>query len=212
MAGKTKFVLINGFGGVLAALVASISLAAEGPRYTYGEIGYVNFDFDDFSGIGADGDGFNVGGSVAIADMVHLFASYTDGDIDIDIDNFGFGEISVDYTELSAGIGINYSVSETVDLVGRLSYVDVEAEAFGYSEDENGYGLGAGVRAMVTPEFELNGGIAYADLGGDYDSDTALLLGAVYNFTEMFAATAGVSFADDVTQYGIGARVYLGAK
>ena len=32
---------------VVAALMTSASFAADGPRYTYGEVGYVNLDFDD---------------------------------------------------------------------------------------------------------------------------------------------------------------------
>ena len=193
-----------------SALMATTVMAADGPSYTYGQVSYVDMEFDDLDGIDVDGDGFNFGGSVAIADMAHVFASYTDGDIDID--DFGFGDISADYTEVAAGIGLNYAVSETVDLVGRLAYVSAEIEVSGFEVDENGYALGAGVRAMVMPQLELNGGVTYTDLGDDFDSDTSLDLGAVYNFTDMFAAVGGISFSDDVTQYGIGVRLYFGDK
>ncbi len=210
MSRNNGFVVLNGIGGLLAALLASGSMAAEGPRYTYGQLSYIDVEFNDLDSVDADGDGFNVGGSFAVADMVHIFAGYTDGEIDVD--DFGFGDISADYSQLSAGLGVNYGVSDTVDLVGRLAYINVEIEVSGFSQDEDGYGLSGGVRAMIMPQLELNGGVVYSDLGGGFDSDTALELGAVYNFTDMFAAVAGVSFSDDVTEYGIGARLYFGSR
>jgi hypothetical protein len=65
---------------------------------------------------------------------------------------------------------------------------------------------------MVMPKLELNGGVEYADLGGDGGDDTVLGLGAVYGFTDIFAVTAGVGFSDHVTQFGIGARAYFGTR
>ncbi|MCC7257157.1 MAG: outer membrane beta-barrel protein [Gammaproteobacteria bacterium] len=195
-------------GALLATTTLAMPAAADGPNYNYGQLSYVDIEFDDIDGVGLDGDGFDLAGSVAIADMVHVFASYTDGDIDVD--DFGYGDINADYTELTAGIGLNYAVSETIDLVGRLGYVNAEVEISGFDADETGYALGAGLRAMVTPQLELNGGITYTDLGGEIDSDTGLDVGAVYSFTEMFAVAAGIGFSDDVTQYGLGLRVYFG--
>lgn len=191
-------------------LVAGSAGAAEGPRYTYAEVGYVNIDIDDIDGVGADGDGFNLAGSVAVADMVHLFGSYFDGDVDVD--DFGFGEIGIDYTTFAIGAGLNYAISDTVDLVGRLAYLNAEAEAFGFSEDDDGYGLSAGARAMLMPQFELNGAIVYSDLGGDDGDDTAVGIGAVYSFTEMFAVTASGTFGGDVQEFGVGVRAYFGAR
>lgn len=192
-------------GALLACALFAGPALAEGPRYTYAQLGYVDAELDDVGGTDVDGDGFNVGGSVAIADMAYVFAGYTDGEFDVD----GYG-IDVDYTAINAGIGVNYAVSGTVDLVGELAFVSAELEAGGFDEDEDGYSLRGGVRGMIGEQLELNGGITYTDLGGDYDSDTGLDLGAVYSFTDMIAGVAGISFSDDVTQYGIGVRVYFG--
>ena len=200
----------------LAAVVLSRPAgAADGPRYTYVDAGWVHteVDVDGFSGDDPDGDGFELDGSFAVTDMFHLFAGYSDSELDVDA--FGFG-VDVDYSTLTVGGGVNYPLNETIDLVGQLAYVDAEVEVdapgFGSaSEDESGYGLGAGLRAMITEVFELNGGISYVDLGDDAD-DTAFSVGAVYSFTPMVAGQAGISFGDDVTAYGLGVRLYFGDK
>ena len=194
-------------GTLALALATGSALAADGPRYTYGQLSYIDIEFDDLDGFDADGDALALAGSGAITDLFHIFAGYSDGEIDVD--DFG---ISLDYTQFNLGMGVNYAISDTIDLVGRLAYVSAEIEAGGFSVDEDGYALGFGTRAMITPQFELNGGITYTDLGGDYDSETALDLGAVYNFTDMFAVVGGVSIADDSTQFGIGARAYFGNR
>jgi hypothetical protein len=193
------------------ALAASGSVAAaDGPRYTYGEVGYLNLDFDEVNGVGADGDGWTINGSAAVTDMVHLVAGYTDADIDVD--DFGFGEISADYSQIVAGLGVNFAVADTVDLVGRIAYVRAEVDIDGFGDaDDDGYALQAGVRAMVLPPLELNGGITYSDLGGDDGSETSVGIGAVYNFTDIFAVTAGASFGDDTQTIGLGVRLYFGA-
>jgi opacity protein-like surface antigen len=194
-----------------AIAVLTPAWAADGPRYTFVEAGYIHTEVDDDGTFGddPDGDGFELGGSIAVTDLVHLFTSYSDSDLDVDA--FGIN-IDVDYQALTAGAGLNYAVSDTVDLVGRLAYVDAEFDVdvpgfFSASEDESGYALGAGVRAMITEVFELSGAISYVDLD---DSDTSFSLGAVYNFTPVVAGAAGISFSDDVTSYGVGLRFYLG--
>lgn len=184
--------------GVLAGvLMANAAMAADGPQYTYVEAGYSWIDFDDFN---ADGDAFNIGGSLAVTDMFHLFAGYQDGEVEV-------GSFDIDVSTMQLGGGMNIELSPTVDLVATAAWVraDLDANAFG-SGDDDGYALGVGVRAMVTPQFELNGGVSYVDVS---DDDTALSVGAVYSFNEMFALTAGASFGDNVTSYGIGGRIYF---
>ena len=182
-----------------AGLMASVCMADNGPRYTYGEVGYTRLDIEDFD---ADGDMLGIGGSMAIADQFHIFASYDDGEVDPD-----FGP-EIDITLLEVGGGINYGISDTVDLVGRLSWVSAELDAGGFGDvDDDGLGLFGGLRAMMNLQLELNGGIGYTDIE---DNDEASLdIGAVYNFTETFAVTADASFGDDISSYGIGLRMYF---
>ena len=190
----------------LLAMIAipQTTLAEAGPRYTYASIGYVNTEIDDngFFGEDPDGDGIGIGGSVAVADMVHLFAGYGISELEV------LG-VDVDYDTLNVGLGVNYPLADSIDLVGRLAYVHVEIDVDGFgSADDNGYGLSAGVRAMVTKQVELNGFVNYVDLGSD---DTSVSIGALYNFTEMFAAGIGAKFGDDVRALSAGVRLYFGA-
>jgi long-subunit fatty acid transport protein len=205
---------------VLGLLVCTVSCGgfstiahAQGPRYSYVEGGWQSIELEDDGTFGddLDGDGFAVGASFAVTDMLHIFASY--GDSDLDLNLFGF-DVNVGYSTLTAGAGLNFDVSETVDVVGQLAYVDAEVDVsvpgFGSaSEDESGYGLAVGVRGMVTEDFELNASINYVDLGGDA-SDTTFSFGGVYSFTPVFALQAGFSFGDDVNSIGVGARLAFG--
>jgi opacity protein-like surface antigen len=193
--GRTAIVAIT-------SLLGSVCFADEGPKYTYGEVGYAHVELDDFNE--ADGDEIGVSGSLALTDMLHIFGSYAQGEVD------GSNFPNIDTTSANAGLGLNYAVSPTIDLVGRVSYVYTKVELNNFDEDDSGIGLSGGVRAMVTPQLELNGGVSYVDFGND-NNDTALDLGAVYSFTEMFAVTANASFSDDVTAVGVGLRLYFGA-
>lgn len=204
---------ILSFPAVAALLVtgAMTSAHAEGPRYTYLELGYVNIELDDpgFLGEDPDGDGFAFGGSVAVADMVHLFAGYTDSELDF---STPFGKVDVDYRTLSLGVGLNYAIASNIDLVGRLAYVNAEAKALGEKVDEDGYGISGGVRAMVTEQFELNGFVNYVDLGSDVGDDTSVSIGGLYNFTDLFAVGLGGEFGSDVRVITVGVRFYFGNR
>lgn len=206
MRSTKSIAFLAGTSFLASALLMTSAFAAEGPRYTYVQAGYVDLEIDGDGGFGGDldGDGFSIGGSLAVTDMFHLFTEYAD--IDLDLDNSSIG---ADYSVFAIGGGINYAMSDTVDLVGRLSYLDaeVEVDTFG-SADESGYGIFAGARAMMSPAWEVNGGLEYSDLGDGIDG-TTFSLGTLYSFTEIFAVGAGIAFGDDTTSFTLGARLYF---
>lgn len=182
-----------------AASMAGAAIADSGPRYTFGELAYTRADYED---IDADGDLFGIAGSIAIGDMFHLIAAYDDGELEGD----GGGDVDASTVEL--GGGINYAISDTVDIVGQLAWVSAELDSGRFGGiDEDGYRLSGGLRAMMTPQFELNGGLTYLDIE-DAD-DTAVEFGGVYSFTDLFAVTGGASIGDEVTSFRIGARLYF---
>lgn len=74
--GSTKSIALQAATGLLAsAFLMTSALAAEGPRYTYVQAGYVDLEIDFDGGFGGDldGDGFVIGGSLAVTDMFHIF-------------------------------------------------------------------------------------------------------------------------------------------
>lgn len=186
----------------LACVAAAGSLAfagvanAEEPGYTYVEAGYVTIDLDDpIDSL----DAFTLGGSLAVTDRVHLFATYLDGDADADV--FG-SSFSVDTTQWTVGGGLNLPIAAGTDFVGRLAYVKVEAEAFGFSEDGDGYSLSAGLRARKAA-WELEGFVVYEDI--EDEDDTRVDLGARWFFTDAFSV-GGLATLGENTGFGVNLR------
>lgn len=175
----------------------SATASADGFDYNYLSLGYGTIEFDD---IDVDGDGFGIGGSYAINPSYHVFAGYDSADLDFDIDA----------TTFDAGIGYNTGLSPTVDLVARLSYEYVELDAPAVSDvDDNGFGLGLGLRFAASEQLELNAGIKHVDLS-DSGSDTGFEAGGLYNFTDAFSMGLGGSWGDDTSAYTLSGRFYFG--
>jgi hypothetical protein len=190
---------LTGFAALVVAAFSLPAFAAEGPRYTYGELGYQRVDFDNFS---ENEDAGYLNGSLALDDRLFLVADGSYGTIDTSGTN-------IDVTTLDAGLGFHIPLNQKVDFVAQVAYVwwKVDAGRFGH-DDEDGIGLRGGLRAMVTPKLELNGGASYVDLSGG-DDNTSAYFGAVYNFTEVFAVTGNVDVGDNATTYGVGVRMYF---
>ena len=182
---------------VAAALTAlAVPVLGAEPRYNFVEGSYASAEIDD-SGGNLDGDGFGIAGSFEIGDQLHLFAGYRNFDFD-------FG---ADLDEWTAGLGWHPELTDTTDLVFELGYVSAEAAAFGFSASDDGFRASLGVRSMLSPQFELAGGLNYTDVGdGD---DTSISAEGWYNLNESLAIGGGAEFGNDTTIYGIGLRWYF---
>jgi hypothetical protein len=181
-------------------LFLAIPAMAESPSFNFVQVGYQEVDLDVGGGFDVDGDGWNLGGSVEFAQNFFGYVSYSD---------VGF-DFSIDLTQLQVGMGWVTDISQNTAVFARAAYVQAEVDVPGFgSEDESGYGLGVGIRSNVTPLIELYGEIAYSDLGNGADT-TAFGGGIFFNITKMFALGAGASTDDDVTTYGLNARLYFG--
>lgn len=182
----------------LVAFSATASAQGQDLSYNFVQGSYGHIEFDD---IDVDGDGFGIEGSVELSDRFHLFGGYATADMD-------FG---VDVNQLEAGVGFNTPISDTVDFIASLAYVSAEVEAAGLgSADDSGYGLGVGLRAMLTQALEVNGDIQYVDFGDDSDGDTAFGAGFLYSFTDRFAAGLSGDWDDDLSSYQLNARMFFG--
>jgi hypothetical protein len=186
---------------ITALLAFSASVSAQGFDYNYFSVGYERLNLDD-GFIDVDGDGFGLSGSFELNESFFIFAGYGMGEFE----EFG---ATVDIDTLNAGIGWHTSLSEKVDFVTGLSYEYVELSATGFgSADENGYGLGVGLRYQASDAIELNGGINYVDLGdGD---DTGFGVGMLYGVTENIDIGLSADWGDDSSAYGINGRFYFG--
>ena len=161
-------------------------------NYTYVEIGYDELDFD-LGPVDVDGDGLTLSGSYEINDDWHVYASFGSYDL----------EFGIDLDEWRLGAGYVFPFKEDIDIYGRVLYIDQSADVGPASADDDGLGLQARIRARVTDELEIEGGIQYVDVS---DTDTSLQAGARYHFSENFSAGIGINFAGDTDGIGINAR------
>jgi len=178
-------------------LAFSSTAIAEDFDYSYLQLDYGSFEFDD---INVDGDGLGLSGSYAISPDWHVFGGYQAAGLD-------FG---VDATTLAAGIGYNTELSPVLDMVARLSYQYVELDAPGGGNfDDSGLGFGIGIRFAASADLELTAGIDYVDFG-DGSDDTGFSAGGLYNFTDAFALGLGGSWSDDTSALVLSGRFYFG--
>ena len=162
-------------------------------NYTYVELRYDELDFD-LGPVDVDGDGLNLSGSFEINDDWHVYASYGSYDLDFNID----------IDEWALGAGYVFPLKDDIDIYGRVLYIDQSQDVGpGNAGDDDGLGLQARIRARVTDELEVEGGIQYVDVS---DTDTSLQAGARYHFSESFSAGIGITFAGDTDGMSINAR------
>ncbi|MGI9236352.1 MAG: outer membrane beta-barrel protein [Woeseiaceae bacterium] len=182
---------------VLLALTFAASANAKDFDYSFFQLGYGNVEYDD---VNVDGDGFGLAGSYSINEDFHVFGGYEAAGLD-------FG---VDATALSAGLGWHTSLSPVVDLIASVSYQYIELDASGIaSVDDNGLGLGVGLRFAASELLELNAAINHVDFS-DTDGDTGFAAGGLYSFTDAFALGLGGNWSDDVSSYTLSGRFYFG--
>jgi hypothetical protein len=168
-------------------------------NYSYVQLGYNEADFNLGGPFEGDGDGLSLAGSFEISDDWHVYASYGSADVDVG----GPFNADIDVDTWTLGAGYVFPLKENVDIYGRVLYIDTSADLGALNADEDGLGLQASIRAGITEEFELEGGLLYVDVA---DTDTSLQAIARYHFTEQFSAGVGITFGGDADGIGIHAR------
>ena len=182
----------------LVLIAFSASIGAEELNYTYLQGNFGQVDVDE-PGINVDGDGYGIAGSFGLTENFHLFGEYQTAGLDFD----------VDLNLLEAGLGYNTAISDNLDVITRLEYLNVEVDARGIpSSDENGYGIGVGLRARVSSMIELHGGIDYIDLS-DSDGETRANAGFLLNLTETFSVGVKGTRWEDVHVFQLSARLHF---
>jgi hypothetical protein len=195
--------------GVLLAVTSSFA-SAKGFKYSFAEFGYRNIDADSL-----EADGFRASFSFGATDYVQVIGDYSRLFVD-DMD--GASEVDVDVDEYKIGIGGHYSVSDKIDIVGQIAYVDDEITGkalidgddlkSNINESEDGYEATFFGRVQATKKLELTPHVVHRDVG---DSDTGFGLGMVYKLKKKFAVRLrGTHFSDDsATNLFIGLRLYM---
>lgn len=189
---------IRNFAAGFLLVFAGQSVQADELSYSYVEVEYVaSGDF-----LGGDLDGFIISGSAEIGETFFVLGSYNDGEI----------ESALDLEVLRLGFGLHGSISESLDWVGSLEYVDFDLSGLsrlglGISDsyDESGYILDLGIRGIVDESVEYSVAIIQSDVGG---SETGFRVGGRYHFgdSNVSAGLDYVRYESDWDQLELGVR------
>ncbi len=181
---------------LVLSTISSFALA-QNFNQTYIDLAFTDTELDA-GPFDVDGDGFSILGSYAFSDNMFVLGGYSE-------EEFDFG---VDGETLSVGLGFATDLSDKLDFVADLSYLDSEASSVVGTVSENGYGIRAGVRGRVMQSLELEGGLTLVDLA---DSDTGFRAVARYYFSDSFAVS-GTLLDGDGTTLAVGVRAEFGEK
>lgn len=174
------------------------TFAAEPPaelRYDFVDLGLA---FGEVDTIGNDVDftSFGVAGSWGFHENIALIGSLSVGEIDVPGD--------AETTDLSVGINPHFALSDKVDLVVPIALRWAEVDTGSFSDDDTGYSIGVGVRALLKPAWELGGGLQHVDI---FDGDDQSLYGSVrWHLNELFSLALGAEVGDDASAVVFNAR------
>lgn len=175
------------------ALVAIVPFAAQADdklSYTYVEGNYVGVNADG----GVDADGFGVRGAFEFGDSgFYGLGSFNQVEID---------DVNVDVDNYEIGLGYGHGLSDNLDLISELAYINSDVDNFG---DVDGYRASVGLRGSFTDKFEGLVKANYID-GSDFDGDFSGTVGAQYKFTQTWGLTGEVEFGDGGETYLVGVR------
>lgn len=164
--------------------------------YNFIEAAYFRSNLE---GIAQDAEGWGVRASYDVIPGVNLIGAFKYRSSDL-----GGGELEI--TDYVIGVGSHHALSPTIDTYGSLDFRWRDYDISGKSNDDTGYGITAGIRALPHQRIELNAALIYSYVA---TSETELALGARGYFTEKLSLGAGVGFSDDATNYTLGLRVNL---
>jgi hypothetical protein len=185
----------------LAAFGLSSVAMAEGPSYTYADLGYLGGDSGDDQTTGVV-----LSGSLEVFSNFHTNFSYSA--IDDALQNSGdplFLGQSDDFDVWRLAVGMHPSITDSTDLVLELGVSQGEYDSLrvnGSSVEPDAVDLTFGVRSMIADNFELNAAAIFANGDTDIDGlgdyqDVGIRIGGQYFFTDAISvnvtATSGYS-------------------
>lgn len=176
----------------------ALSLAAQPPaglRYDYLDLGVTVGEVDS-PGNDVDFTGFDLTGSWGFHPNVALFGSVGGGEIDVAGD--------IDTTAVSIGISPHFALSDKIDLVIPVALEWAEFDAGVFDDDDTGYSVGVGIRALPSPAWEFNGGLEYLDIFGS--DDVSVVGGARWHASSLFSLSLDASIGDDASGVRFGGR------
>lgn len=192
-----------------ASLLAAGTAAAAEPQWNYGQIGWIQSDGEESYG---EGDGYKIDGSIGFLDNFHFQLSYEDGTYD-------YGSSDTDWDGYHATLGFHQAINSNgnTQIIANINYFDIDFdEDGGEGSNADGYGLGFGLRSLISENVELEGMINWTKgnwdpdySSTDYDyTDTTLVVGGRYhwmpNFSTGLTLTVNAGGSTDAASYNSG--------
>jgi len=184
---------------ILVSLLLTATAVAQDNEFSYSFI-QASYTKADFDSLGRDGDGLGFSASFELSPHFHVFGGYKGLDVGANADASGW----------NAGIGLNTPLTELMDIVVQLSYQTTEVPAPGLlpgTVEDDGLGLGAGIRVGANEWIEVYGGLTYLDL--DSGNETVFDAGFLLSLGDAFAVGVSGSWDDDVSSLSVNGRLYF---
>jgi hypothetical protein len=164
-------------------------------NYDYVDLG-LTFGNIDSPGDDVDFSTFDVRGSWGFHPNIALIGSVGFGEIDTDGD--------IETTEFSIGVNPHFPLTDKIDLVVPVAIEWAEYDAGPFDDDDTGYSIGVGIRALASPAWEFNGGLEYVDIFGS--DDLSVVGGARWHISRLFSLSADATIGDDASGVRFGGR------
>jgi hypothetical protein len=189
----------------LALLISSISMAAPPPdklRYNYVNLGASGGEIDTGTSLGdVDFTQGSISGSWGVHENVALFGGISGGEIETSDVCFC---TDIDTAGVSLGVVPHFPLGNNIDILIPVAYEWAELDDGFDTIDDSGYSIGLGIRALLTPAWELSVGVIHVDIGDEDDQSVA---GSVrWHIVELFSLSFGAQASSDVTAVTLGGR------
>ena len=184
----------------LAALVAALAAGSVAAQEQAARPLPYDYFFAHYALTELDSGGIEIGGSIEVANRVHVFGAYQSWELDGDFDREAF----------HVGAGYHWAMSPRTDFVAKLAFADTELDRSGQTPDldEQGLVLSGEIRAWVGERLDLSGELLLDDSLDDLE--TVLEFGAQYHRKSTFSLGGRFRIDDDDTTLLLGARFYFG--
>ena len=179
------------------ALLLAVSAAAAQER----DFGPLTYDYvtGNLGLTALDNGGVELGGSVAIADRVHLFGGYQDWEL-------GSG---ADRSILQLGAGYRWDLAPNLDLAARAALASSDLDRRQQADlDDEGLIISGLLRGWIADRVELSGELLLDDSLGS-DIETVLEFGGQYYVNDEFSVGGRIRVDEDETSLFLGGRFYF---
>lgn len=184
---------------LFAAAAMTLPLVANAGdfSYRYVDLAFIPSAEIDVGNFDVDGDGFQLRGALPVYQNFFVLAEYL---------NLSFDQ-GIDSSRWMIGAGGHWPINNTLDVIARAGIVNYEVEVGPFDDDDNGLFVGGRLRAKVTPQIELEGGLEHFNVDlGDLGDETYLVAEGRYNFTPQLVAGVLLNVGGDTTLLGLQGR------